>query len=128
MRTRHAVFGRIRPKGLTPLRIAAANRALARERNSLPLFAKQVASEQPTPEERIEHADITLLQYQHAHRDLAARHWRLARRMLANVAPELQEALLSKWNQSTVPPHAHYFADFVRTELKRSDTSLQPLA
>ena len=34
--------------------------------------------------------------------------------MLGRIHPDLMEA----WNESTVPPHAHYFADFIHTRVR----------
>ncbi len=63
--------------------------------------------------------DQALIAYDQGQRDLAARHWRQGRRMLRSLPPELQPSLIDEWNQSSIPPDAAYFADFVRTRLRR---------
>ena len=109
--------GRVQLRGATPRRVAAARRALRRERQRLVLFANQVAAEQPTPQERVEHFDLELLQTDQRHRDLAARHWRWGRRQLAQLPPSTRDQILAAWNRSFIPPDAAYFADFVRRQL-----------
>jgi hypothetical protein len=82
-------------------------------------FAQQVLAEQETAEQRIDRMDQALIAYDQGHRDLATRHWRQGRRMIRSLPPELQQSLIDEWNQSSVPPDAAYFADFVRTRLRR---------
>ena len=119
---------RIEPRGITPRRLSAAERALARERGKLVLFAQQVLAEQESAEERIDRMDQSMIAYDQGHRDLAARHWRHGRRMLRSLPPELQTNLIEKWNGSCVPPNAAYFADFVRTRLRRKGMDPDNLA
>jgi hypothetical protein len=98
--------------------LAAAKRALKRERDKLVLFADEVAAEQPSPDERIEYFDRRVLRADQAMRNLTAKHWRWGRRQLA-AHPEHAEAILSNWNRSWAPADGTYFADFVRTRLRR---------
>jgi hypothetical protein len=119
MKIRRGVLERIEPRGVTPRRLAAANRVLARERERLALFASQVLAEQETADNRIRRIDADNLRHGLAFRDLAAKHWREGRRMLKSLPPDLQAQLLEAWNQSSIPPHAAYFVDFVRTQLRR---------
>ena len=116
---RHEVRYRHSPRGITPRRLAAAKRALKRERDRLALFADEVAREQPSPEERIESFDDRGMRAERAMRDLAARHWRWGRRQLELVSDDVRQQILCAWNRSMAPPSAHYFADYVRTRLKR---------
>jgi hypothetical protein len=83
---RRSIRHRPTPRGITPRRLIAAKTALRRERERFPLFADQVAEEQPTPDERIAHFDERLLNGDQGQRDLAAKHWRWARRQLADVS------------------------------------------
>lgn len=117
MKIRHVIRGRPQLRGLTPRRLAAAKRALRRERDRLTLFADQVAAEQPTPEKRIESFDLDLLRQDQVRRDLTAHHWRWARRQL-RCHPQRATEILGKWNRSWIPATGTYFADFVRRELK----------
>ena len=116
---RHSLRHRIEPRGTTTRRLAAANRALKKERDRRPLFAEQIAAEQPSPEQRIEDADRCLLDYDQAHRDLAAAHWRRGRRWLSAIPADVRAEIVDLWNRKTCPPTAAYFCDFVRRELKR---------
>ena len=114
---RHGIRGRPALRGVTPRRLAAAKRALARERARYALFAVEVAAEQPSPEERITAADLAMLDYDQGHRDLAAKHWRWGRKQLSRY-PDIAAEILSKWNRSWIPDTGTYFADFVRRELR----------
>ena len=119
MKLRRRIPDRIEPRGVTPRRLAAAERALTRERAKIVLFAQQVVAEQESAEERIDRMDQSMIAYDQGRRDLAARHWRQGRRMLRSLPPDLQASLVEQWNhQSSVPPDAAYFADFVRTRLR----------
>ena len=124
MSIRHSVTPRLAPRGVTAGRLAAARRALRRERDRLPLFAGQVAREQLTPAERIELIDNQLLDYDQAHRDLAAMHWRRGRLWLAGIAQEVRDEIVELWNRKTCPPRAAYFCDFVRREFQARAVSL----
>ncbi len=119
MTIRHRVPPRLELRASTSRRVAAAERALRRERERYPLFAGQVAEEQGTAEERIARIDHSMIAYDESHRDLAARHWRLGLRLLASVNEEIRSLLIDRWNQSSVPADAAYFADFIRTRLRR---------
>jgi hypothetical protein len=121
---RHGIQYRPVPRGLTPRRLAAARRALSRERDRYALFADEVAAEQETPEQRIDRFDLRMLEQEQAHRDLAAKHWRWGRRQLEAVSEEIRDQILSDWNKAWTPSEAHYFADFVRTRLKRLGITL----
>ena len=118
MPIRHASIGHLTPRGITPRRLSAAKRALQRQRERLPLFSDQVAAEQGTPEERIEHFDQNQLEREKGHRDLAARHWRWGRHQLSQLSAEIRLEIIERWNRSLIPPHSHYFADFVRRQLR----------
>ena len=126
MPIRHRNRHRPEPRGITPRRLAAAQRALARERSRFALFATQVAAEQPTPEQRIENFDRRLLQADQGHRDLAARHWRFARRQLGFLSHAVRSEIIAAWNASSIPPDPHYFADFVRREIRRRGFPITP--
>ena len=122
---RHNVRHRPEPRGVTPRRLKAAEKALAKERRRLALFETQVADEQPTPEQRIERFDEQLLAADQGHRDLAAKHWRFGRRQLAVLSDSVRSEIIARWNASLIPADAHYFADFVRRELRRRGLPLQ---
>lgn len=119
MQIRRAVRPRLRLKGITPRRMAAARRALQRERARHPLFAAQVAEEQESPQARIGRIDLERLQHEQARRDLAARHWRWGRRMLQMQEAPVRQEILDAWNRSSIPAQPCYFADFVRRALAK---------
>ncbi len=119
MEIRRRVPERPEPRGVTTRRLAVAERVLARERQRLVLFARQVLAEQETAEDRIRRFDADNLRRVQEFRDLAAKHWREWRRMLRSLPEALQTGLLDEWNKSSTPPHAAYFIDFVRTRLRR---------
>ena len=121
MPIRHNVLYRPQPRGVTPRRLSAATRALRKERERMPLFANQVAAEQLSPEERIQHFDRQLLNQNQGHRDLAAKHWRWGRTQLSFLSVEIRVAILAAWNVSSIPSEAHYFADFIRRQLRDRD-------
>lgn len=121
---RHSLQGHMQPRGVTPRRLAAADRALRLERERLPLFADQVAIEQPTATERIQQIDAAQVEHWQSHRDLAAKHWRWGRRRLADH-PATATDIFAKWETSSIPPTAAYFADFVRRELRARGIQFQ---
>ncbi len=121
---RHAKASRPPRRGPTPRRLAAANRALQRERDSLPLLAFELTCDQESAHQRIDRFDEALIAHDHVRRALAAQHWRWGRRALRQQSDHLRTLLIAKWNVSWLPPLAHYFADFVRTELRRHHIDL----
>ena len=122
---RHSVRHRPVPRGMTSRRLATARRALANERDRYALFADQVAAEQESPEQRIDRFDQRMLRQDKGSRELAAKQWRWGRRQLEAISEETRDQILEAWNRSFAPPEAHYFADFVRTRLRRLGISPQ---
>lgn len=120
MEIRRRVLERPKPRAVTSRRLAAAERVLARERQRLALFTRQVLAEQETAEERIRRFDGENVRQDQAFRDLAAKHWREGRRMLRLIPGPAQADLLEAWNRSSIPPDAAYFVDFVRTRFRSS--------
>ena len=123
MEIRRRVLERPKCRGVTTRRLAAAERVLARERQRLALFARQVLAEQETAEQRIRRHDADNLLHNQGLRDLAAKHWREGRRMLHSLPPDLQKQVHEAWNRSSIPPDAAYFVDFVRTRRRSSATT-----
>ena len=122
---RHSVRHRPVPRGMTSRRLAAAKRALANERDCYALFADEVAAEQESPEERIDRFDQRMLHQDENSRELAAMHWRWGRQQLEAVSDDVRNQIMDAWDRSFCPPEAHYFADFVRTRLRRLGINLQ---
>lgn len=115
---RHYIVHKPTPRGITPRRLAASRRALLREQQRYPLFRDQVAAEQPTPEGRVTVIDLGTLEHWQRQRDLAATHWRWARKLLRMLDANTQAELLGYWNRSKRPGDAAHFADFIRTEFR----------
>ena len=122
---------------LTDRRLAAAVRALARERDECPLFADDIAEEQPTPEERVRAIDAAQAAYWQRIRDFNARTWRAARRILNSLPAKERARLRAEWQSAPYPASASSFADFLwqrtgrsasgrLTEADRQTTSTEP--
>ena len=62
--------------------------------------------------------DDRLVVHDQTHRDLASKHWRWGRRQLSLLSAGIRAEIEARWNASSIPPDAHYFADFVRRELR----------
>jgi hypothetical protein len=99
-------------------RLAAAGRALDRERTRLALFVCELLGGQETPEERIRRYDECLFVQDRQHRELAAKQWRRGRKLLAKAPQETREEILAAWNRSSIPTDAAYFTDFVWSALR----------
>ncbi len=118
MRFRRFIHATIR--GVNPRRIKAAERALKRQRDKLPLFASEIASGQPTPEERISRMDENFLKYWQHLRDGHAETWRRARRNLRALPEEEGKMLLDRWNKAPYPADSAYFADMVHNWIRKN--------
>ena len=104
-------------RGITPRRLAAANRHLRLERERFPLFADQIAVEQPSPEQRIVKADENWNHFWGKFRTFSASQWRFARRVLRSLPADRRRDLIQRWNASPYPKEAHYLLSFLRVEL-----------
>lgn len=117
---RHETMPRATARPLTERRLAAAARALRREREQCPLFADDVAEEQPTPEERVGAIDAEQVAHLQRIRDYNARTWRAARRIMNSVPAEERDRLFAEWQSAPYPASASYFADFLYQRTGRS--------
>ncbi|MBN1625005.1 MAG: hypothetical protein JW944_00660 [Deltaproteobacteria bacterium] len=98
-----------------PRRLAAARRALKRERDKLPLFADQIAQKQPTPEERIAFYDQAILKMIQHMRQFDAYQWRKGRKMLKDLPVKEQKIFLHYWNNIWKGPRkGNYLCDLIR--------------
>jgi len=101
--------------GPTPRRLAAAKRALKKQRNKYPLFAEQIALRQPTPEERVKQYDDARLNMIKWHRAYDAQVWRKARAMLSDLNPDSRERFLNFWNNEWRGPRTGtYLCNLIR--------------
>lgn len=105
---------------VTPRRVQAAARALKREQEDCPLFADDIAEDQPTPEERVRVMDAQQVAYWQRIRDYNAQTWRAARRILFSLPAEERDRLLAAWQAAPYPGGASYFADFLWQRTGRS--------
>lgn len=107
---------RKRQRGIAPRHLAAAARAVKRERESWGLFADQVAIE--TPEERIARMDDTYKKWAQGIRRYEASQWLKARRALRMLPGNIREGILGTWNSSKwLPGEGAYFSTFLRRRL-----------
>lgn len=117
---RHETMPRADARPVTNRRLQAARRALLRERDACPLFAGDIAEEQPTPEERVRAMDAEHVAYWQRIRDYNARTWRSARRILCSLPAEEQDRLRAQWQAAPYPASASSFADFLWQRTGRS--------
>lgn len=99
----------------TPRRVAAARRAVKRERARLPLFAHEYTG---TVEDRIRAVDRHDLAFTAYWRANHAEWWRRARRILRRLPDPLRARILEGWNRGPYPATAVYLLDFLRTQLR----------
>jgi hypothetical protein len=85
----------------TPLRMKAAERAVKREAEAMPLFP--ALRRLHTVEERIEKMDSREESITKRLRDGRAQTWRKARAYLRTLTQSERERLLSKWNTKFMP-------------------------
>ena len=116
---RHESLPPARPRPITPRRLQAATRALQRERDAYPLFAKEIVEEQTTPEDRIAQLEAEHVANWQRIRDHTARTWRAARRVLHSLPAGKQKELIDEWNAAPYPAGAAYFADFIWRKVTR---------
>ena len=111
---------KIKTFGATPRRLAAARRALQKQRDKYPLFAKEIAAGQPTPEERIQTYDRDIIENMRMMRKFISDQWRRGRKALKAVPENEQRELLNHWNQKRFGPlTSEYFANLVTNWKKR---------
>lgn len=117
---RHEKLPRAAPRPITTRRLRAAESALRRERERHPLFADEIAGEQPTAKERLTTLEARQVAQWQRIRDHAARTWRAARRILASLPADRQDELRRRWAEAPYPARAEYFADFLWRQTGRS--------
>jgi len=116
------------PRGVTLRRLASAERALKNQRDKLPLFADQIALEQPSALQRVQLADDATMRYEISSRDYNAELWRKSRKALYSVDIEVRRLLLKLWNgKRGYPGTPVYFADFLFTTYKHLRYRFDPL-
>jgi hypothetical protein len=106
------VFEKNASRPVTPRRLGAARRALAREADKVALFPELAPT--MTPEARVEAFNAGFAQSSKEWRQHRAETWRRARRDLAALAPLTRLGLLRYWNQWSGPKSPEYFVTMVR--------------
>src|SRR5690606_42040294 len=87
---------------VTPQRLAAAKRALQRERERAGMFVEELGPRE-TPEEHIARQDAAWVAHWQRMRDRYARAWRDARRLLFSLPAEQQRQLRAEWRTCGSP-------------------------
>jgi hypothetical protein len=116
MRIRHSKTPRVRDVrtlGPTPRRLAAARKAIDRERGVGTLFVDAPAM---TPEERIARFDAGQLESERELRDRRARLWRTARARLLALPADRRRLLLEWWNGTDCPGDPSYLLGYIDQE------------
>ena len=113
-------------KGVTPLRLSAAKRAMAKQVEKAGLFGHMVAAEQPTPEERIERLDKASDEWAQDRRDYSAVRWRRARAVLLTLTEEARARCLFHWSVCGCPGHPEFLLDHLRKYTESGQTSPTP--
>lgn len=110
---------RTEARGISPQRLAAARRAIEKDRENNALTPELVKPYNVDPETRIEHADARYCLVADALRTHYAKCWREGRRMLMDMTPEMRRDCLDLWNREMYPLTGTYFVEHCRRCLKR---------
>lgn len=116
---------KFQPRMASPRQVANAQRAVAREADSMALFPDLCRVR--SAEEKLAQLDRAYAIQVHGRRSLAARQWRWARRILRTLPATCQQKVWYHWNHPTwhPPREAAYFADLVRCEARQLARSLE---
>lgn len=87
----------------TPRKRAALRRKQQRERDALPLFADQIAEEQPTEDEVMARRAVLSDQQETRWRSERAAEWRKARRMIDSLPAKESRAIRRVWDCAPYP-------------------------
>lgn len=113
-----------RRRGITPRRLAAAKRALKKQRAKYPLFRAQIKAKQPSPEQRIWDMDSKFVKEWDALRLATCKQWLELRRIIRKeVCPDLKEEFLSSWYNQRHPADPYYALDFLLQLVRESCTA-----
>jgi hypothetical protein len=104
-------------------RLTAAKKSLQRQRDKTPLFAAEIASEQPTPEERIAELDRNAEAWLDGMRALVAKSWRDSRAKLRSLPADQAFAILAEWQYGYLPGSQEYLADLIRQRTNGHEAS-----
>lgn len=93
----------------TPRKRQALARRQARERDALPLFADQIAADQPDADTVMAERAAVFARVEQQWRASFARDWRRGRAWLRSLPAEDQAKLLRHWNSRIYPGDPTYF-------------------
>lgn len=102
-----------RPFTDTPRKRAALRRRQRLEREALPLFAEQIAVEQPEEDDVMRMRALRWAVSEQRTRDARAGRWREARRRLAAMEVAERRVLTLAWNRAPYPADPVYLLDFL---------------
>jgi len=102
---------------VTPQRLAAAKRALQRERERAGMFVEELGPRE-TPEERIARQDAAWVAHWQRMRDRYARAWRDARRLLVSPPAEQRRQLRAEWRTCGWPGTPEYFMTWLKRKIE----------
>jgi hypothetical protein len=98
--------------------LSAAKKALQRERDKVPLFAAEVAAEQPTPEGRIAKIDAGFQDWIAETRKLKADQWRKARAILRNLPADIAFSIIARWQYGIYPGDPVFLLGMITCRLR----------
>lgn len=101
-------------------RLTAAKRALQRERDKTPLFADEIAAEQPSPEGRIKTLDANARAWLAERRSYIAASWRASRAELRAMPAGEALEILREWQYGHLPGSHEYLANLIHSR-RRGD-------
>ncbi len=114
----------------SPRRRSAVVRALKKERDSYPLFADQIAAEQPDVDTVMNARRIAWIKKEKHSRQLCADKWREGRRRMMQYPEPVRKKLMDYWNNHRWLPGTYvYFLDMMHMydtgtlNLPETDTS-----
>lgn len=107
----HWKMPKVERREVTPRRLQAANRHLAKERERYALFADQLV--QPTAADRVANYDAGFLSWYSDRRKDRAKNWLRARASLARLPDEQRRAVISCWRRCTYPLDPEYLLSLI---------------
>lgn len=110
--------GRPTAREWTPRRIAAAAKAVQRERDSVPLFPEM--ARYTSVKERQADMDQFSIDMIQGFRDHSAKNWREARRLLRALPAITREGIIRYWNRAGLPADPVYLLDVINDERRRA--------
>lgn len=115
-------------RGITPRRLAASKKWIAKELDKAGLFAEEVAAELPTPEDRITDHDASVVQGIAERRQWQADRWRAVRAKLFAYPDAERAKILAAWQYSNVPGDPAYFGEFLQSWEKNREFRNAPVS